>query len=66
MPGHVCEFEEDVPEVGGELLGVSVRSGAGLGQIPRLADLIRQKAEEIASGKAQAASSEAVGGGAAR
>jgi Transposase IS66 family len=38
----------------------------GLGQISRLAEVIRQKAEEIASGKAQAASSEAVGGGAAR
>jgi hypothetical protein len=38
----------------------------GLEQIPRLAEVIRQKAEEIASGKAQAASPEAVGGGAAR
>ena len=38
----------------------------GLGQIPRLAEVIRQKAEEIASGKAEAASPEAVGGGAAR
>lgn len=37
----------------------------GLGQIPRLAQTIRQKAQEIASGKAQAASPEAVGGGAA-
>jgi hypothetical protein len=37
----------------------------GLGQIPRLADVIRQKAREIAAGKAPAASSEAVGGVAA-
>lgn len=37
----------------------------GLGQIPRLAEVIRQKAQEIAAGKAQAASPEAVGGAAA-
>jgi hypothetical protein len=37
----------------------------GLGQIPRLAEVIRQKAKEIASGGAFAASPEAVGGGAA-
>jgi len=37
----------------------------GLGQIPRLAEVIRQKAEETAAGKALAASPEAVGGGAA-
>ena len=43
-------------------LGDRVR---GLGQIPRLADVIRQKAQEIAAGKAPAASPEAVGGVAA-
>ena len=37
----------------------------GLGQIPRLAERIRQKAQEMAAGKALAASPEAVGGGAA-
>jgi Transposase IS66 family len=37
----------------------------GLGQVPRLAEVIRQKAQEMAAGKAPAASPEAVGGGAA-
>jgi hypothetical protein len=37
----------------------------GLGQIPRLAEVIRQKAQEATSSKAEAASPEAVGGGAA-
>jgi transposase IS66 family protein len=37
----------------------------GLGQIPRLAEVIRQKTQEMAAGKALAASPEAVGGGAA-
>lgn len=37
----------------------------GLGQIPRLAAVIRQKTEEMAASNAQAASPEAVGGGAA-
>ena len=37
----------------------------GLGQIPRLAEVIRQKAQEMAAGKAQAASPVAVGGDAA-
>jgi hypothetical protein len=37
----------------------------GLGQIPRLAEVIRQKAQEMAASKAPAASPEAVGGGAA-
>ena len=36
----------------------------GLGQVPRLAEVIRQKAQEMAAGKAPAASPEAVGGGA--
>src|SRR4051795_13695482 len=38
----------------------------GLGQVPCLAEVIRQRAEEIALGQAQAAPPEAVGGGAAR
>jgi hypothetical protein len=37
----------------------------GLGQIPRLAEVIRHKAQETASSKAAAASLEAVGGGVA-
>jgi hypothetical protein len=37
----------------------------GLGQVPRLAGVIRQKAQEMAAGRAGAASPEAVGGGAA-
>jgi Transposase IS66 family len=37
----------------------------GLGQVPRLADLIRKKAEELAAGKGQAATPTAIGGGAA-
>jgi hypothetical protein len=37
----------------------------GLGEVPRLADLIRQKAWELAAGKGQAAALEAVGSGAA-
>jgi hypothetical protein len=37
----------------------------GLGQIPRLAELIRQKAEGVALSKAEATSPEAVGGGVA-
>jgi hypothetical protein len=37
----------------------------GLGQIPRLAEVIQQKAQELAAGQGQAASPEAVGGGAA-
>jgi hypothetical protein len=37
----------------------------GLGQIPRLAEVMVQKAQEMTAGKAQAAASEAVGGGAA-
>jgi Transposase IS66 family len=37
----------------------------GLGQVPRLAEVIRQKAQEMAAGQARAASPEAVGGGAA-
>jgi hypothetical protein len=37
----------------------------GLGQIPRLAEVIRQKAQELSAGQAQAASPEAAGGGAA-
>jgi hypothetical protein len=43
-------------------LGDRVRD---LGQIPRLAEVIRQKAQEMAAGKAEAVSPEAVGGGAA-
>lgn len=38
----------------------------GRGQVPRLGELIRQKAKEMAVGKVQAAAPEAVGGGAAR
>jgi hypothetical protein len=37
----------------------------GLGQVPRLADLIRAKARELAEGKGQAATPTAIGGGAA-
>jgi hypothetical protein len=37
----------------------------GLGQVPRLADLIRKKAQEMAQGKAQAATPATIGGGAA-
>ena len=37
----------------------------GLREVPRLAELIRQKAQELAAGQGQAASPEAVGGGAA-
>ncbi len=37
----------------------------GLGQVPRLAELIRTKAMELAAGKAQAATPTAIGGGAA-
>jgi hypothetical protein len=37
----------------------------GLGQVPRLAEVIRQKAEEMAACQAPAATPEAVGGGAA-
>ena len=37
----------------------------GLGQVPRLAELIRKKAEELAAGQGQAVSPVAVGGGAA-
>jgi hypothetical protein len=37
----------------------------GLGQVPRLADLIRKKAQELAVGKEQAAKPTAIGGGAA-
>jgi hypothetical protein len=37
----------------------------GLGQVPRLADVIRQKAREMAANKVQAAAPEAVGGAAA-
>jgi hypothetical protein len=37
----------------------------GLGQVPRLADLIRKKAQELAAGKGQAATPTAIGGGAA-
>jgi hypothetical protein len=37
----------------------------GLGQVPRLADLIRAKAKELAAGKGQAATPTAIGGGAA-
>ena len=37
----------------------------GLGQVPRLAELIRQKSQELAVGRGPAASPEAVGGGAA-
>jgi len=37
----------------------------GSGQVPRLADLIRKKAQELAAGKAQAATPAAIGGGAA-
>jgi Transposase IS66 family len=37
----------------------------GLGQVPRLAELIRKKAEGLAAGQGQAASPVAVGGGAA-
>jgi hypothetical protein len=37
----------------------------GLGQVPRLADLIRVKAQELAAGKGQAATPVASGGGAA-
>jgi Transposase IS66 family len=37
----------------------------GLGQVPRLADLIRAKAQELAAGKGQAATPTAIGGGAA-
>jgi hypothetical protein len=37
----------------------------GLGRVPLLAERIRQKAEELAAGQGQAASPEAVGGGAA-
>src|SRR6185369_7357155 len=36
----------------------------GLGQIPRLADLIRLKAQELAASKEQAATPTAIGGGA--
>lgn len=38
----------------------------GLGQVPRLADLLREKAQEMAAGKGQAATPAAIGGGAAR
>jgi Transposase IS66 family len=38
----------------------------GLGQVPRLADLLREKAQEMAAGKGQAATPVAIGGGAAR
>jgi hypothetical protein len=37
----------------------------GLGQVPRLAEVIRQKTQELAANKASAATPEAVGGGAA-
>jgi hypothetical protein len=37
----------------------------GLGQVPRLAELIRKKAQEIAAGKGQAATPAVIGGGAA-
>jgi hypothetical protein len=37
----------------------------GLGQVPRLADLIRKKAQEMAAGQGQAAMPTAIGGGAA-
>jgi hypothetical protein len=37
----------------------------GLGQVPRLADLIRKKAQEMAAGQGQAATPTAIGGGAA-
>jgi len=37
----------------------------GLGQVPRLADLIRKKAQELSAGKGQAATPAAIGGGAA-
>jgi hypothetical protein len=37
----------------------------GLGQVPRLADLIRVKAQELAAGKGPAATPTAIGGGAA-
>jgi hypothetical protein len=37
----------------------------GLGQVPRLADRIRAKAQELAAGKGQAATTTAIGGGAA-
>jgi hypothetical protein len=37
----------------------------GLGQVPRLADLIRKKAQELSAGKGQAAMPAAIGGGAA-
>jgi Transposase IS66 family len=37
----------------------------GLGQVPRLADLIRKKAQEMAAGKGQAATPTAIGGDAA-
>ena len=65
-PGHVREPEEDVPEAGSELLGVPPGPGAGLGQIPRLAELIRQKGEEMAARKAAAAPTAEADGGAVR
>jgi Transposase IS66 family len=37
----------------------------GLGQVPRLADLLRKKAQEMAAAKARAATPAAIGGGAA-
>jgi hypothetical protein len=37
----------------------------GLGQVPRFADLIRNKAQEMAAGKGQAAAPTGIGGGAA-
>jgi len=45
-----------------EYLGDRVR---GLGRVPRLAELIRKKAQELAAGKGQAATPAAIGGGAA-
>ena len=55
MPRHVCQFEEDLPEAGGarfwEYLQDRVR---GLGQLPRLAELIRQKAQAANAKKAVA------------
>ena len=63
LPRHVRQPEEDVPEVGAELLVVSAGSDRWLGKIAGLADRIRQKAAEIVVRQGPAASPEAVGGG---
>src|SRR5271157_1609275 len=34
LPGHVCQFEEDLPQAGGALLGLSARSSSRAGQDP--------------------------------